>query len=284
MKKIHTFFIIVLLSLSTTYATTTTTSSSSWYPEPILDDSLNFEAKLDWSKVYTSWSAYDKDEWFVYYKVVRSADNANPVYPDNWYIKYTSDINETSYIDANPLNWTSYYRVCAITSEKNRYCSNVVKIYRENPLACTMEYAPVCWEKQVQCIKAPCNPIQKTYSNKCILNAEKAVYLYSWECKDTNTEWVTNTDTKTKIYEYNIKIKAEKLVNSFIWKVEKTYSDTEKRIYIMNAVIEKLNKLAEIKPNQKQLIDFIISKLKTKIESYKTSDLGDIESIFNEIQ
>jgi hypothetical protein len=52
----------------------------------------------------------------------------------------------------------------------------------------------------------------------------------------------------------------------------------------MNAVIEKLNKLAEIKPNQKQLIDFIISKLKTKIESYKTSDLGDIESIFNEIQ
>jgi hypothetical protein len=314
MKKIYTFFIIVLLSLSTTYATTTT-SSSSWYPEPILDSSLKFEAKLDWSKVYTSWSVYNKDEWFVYYKVVRSADNANPVYPDNWYIKYTTDVNETSYIDASPLNWTNYYRVCAITSEKNRYCSNVVKIYKETlvwsdkdehgcigsawytwcevknkclrtweekcekpeekPVACTMEYAPVCWKKE---------SIQKTYSNKCMLNAEKATYLYSWECKDTNTEWVTNTDTKTKIYEYNIKIKAEKLVNSFIQKVEKTYSDTEKRISIINTVIEKLSKLSETKPNQKQLIEFIISKLKTKIESYKSSDLGDIESIFNEIQ
>ncbi len=185
MKKIYTLFVMIIIWLSTTHATTTS-SSSNGYNTPILDESLKFEAKLDWSKVYTSWSAYNKDEWFVYYKVVRSQDNANPVYPDNWYIKYTTDINETSYIDASPLNWTTYYRVCAITSEKNRYCSNVVKIYKETlvwsdkdehgcigsawytwcsvknkclrtweekcekeeqVVACTMEYVPVCWKK-----------------------------------------------------------------------------------------------------------------------------------------
>lgn len=33
----------------------------------------------------------------------------------------------------------------------------------DEPRICTMEYAPVCAEVQVQCFKAPCPPITQTF-------------------------------------------------------------------------------------------------------------------------
>lgn len=32
---------------------------------------------------------------------------------------------------------------------------------------CTQDYTPVCATVNIQCIKAPCNPIQETFSNSC---------------------------------------------------------------------------------------------------------------------
>jgi|GEM_PF-4623511 len=54
----------------------------------------------------------------------------------------------------------------------------------DSPAAvCTMEYAPVCGEIQVQCVKAPCNPVVLTYGNKCMATAAGAKILYEGECK-----------------------------------------------------------------------------------------------------
>ena len=60
-------------------------------------------------------------------------------------------------------------------------------INKENtPTMCTMEYAPICAEVQVQCIKAPCPPIKQTFGNKCMMNANKlAKFLHNGECSDT---------------------------------------------------------------------------------------------------
>ncbi len=55
------------------------------------------------------------------------------------------------------------------------------------PVACTMDYTPVCGAKQVVCITAPCNPVPTTYSNLCGMKADKATLLYEGECKDTST-------------------------------------------------------------------------------------------------
>ncbi len=52
-----------------------------------------------------------------------------------------------------------------------------------NAQFCTMQYDPVCAEKQVQCVSAPCEPILKTYSNACFANLDKAKVLYKGECK-----------------------------------------------------------------------------------------------------
>lgn len=34
-------------------------------------------------------------------------------------------------------------------------------------IMCTMEYDPVCVSQQVQCVMAPCPPIEKTFGNAC---------------------------------------------------------------------------------------------------------------------
>lgn len=57
----------------------------------------------------------------------------------------------------------------------------------EENVICTMEYAPVCAEVEVKCVKAPCPPIKQTFGNKCQMNANKnAKFLYEGECREDN--------------------------------------------------------------------------------------------------
>lgn len=55
-------------------------------------------------------------------------------------------------------------------------------VIEENPIACTKEYAPVCGQVNIQCITTPCDPIQNTYGNRCMMEADWAEFLYTGEC------------------------------------------------------------------------------------------------------
>lgn len=57
-------------------------------------------------------------------------------------------------------------------------------VFDDPTTMCTMEYAPVCARVAIQCVKAPCEPIEQTFSNRCMMNANKlATYLHDGECK-----------------------------------------------------------------------------------------------------
>lgn len=119
------FFALSLFSYQ--IANAVYSSSSSGYNTPIYASELNFTASSNSDgTVSMSWSSY-APAGFNYYKVVRSTTNPNPVYPDDSYIKYSSDPNFTSYTDKSTPNGDVYYRVCSI-AKPNRYCSIVVKI------------------------------------------------------------------------------------------------------------------------------------------------------------
>ena len=58
--------------------------------------------------------------------------------------------------------------------------------YANEPIsACTMQYSPVCWSVQVQCIRAPCYPIRQTFGNLCMANMAKATDITIGECWST---------------------------------------------------------------------------------------------------
>jgi hypothetical protein len=68
------------------------------------------------------------------------------------------------------------------TCEERAYMRGECKSQSE-PTACTMDYTPVCATVAVQCIKAPCPPIEQTFGNKCTMKANKlATFLHDGEC------------------------------------------------------------------------------------------------------
>lgn len=59
----------------------------------------------------------------------------------------------------------------------------------EEPTACTMQYDPVCASVAVQCVKAPCQTIEQTFWNMCVMNANKlATFLHKGECTADKTD------------------------------------------------------------------------------------------------
>ncbi|PIE85450.1 hypothetical protein CSA08_01950 [Candidatus Gracilibacteria bacterium] len=233
------------------------------YNAPVLDNSLKFKANIVNKSVEMKWEAFSKDEKFKYYKVVKSSTNPSPVYPDDGYIKYISNINETSYTDHKLSDGVAYYRVCAITHDKNRYCSNVVKVFNENTYVCTAEYSPVCGYK---------NGRYKTYSNKCMLKVDNATKKYYGKCR-------TNGEISNSSLPYRLKIKGKKMVNAFVMKLEKKGYSNEKKAKVIEMVIDKLNLLKTKKPKLKEMVNYLVKLLNEKKAKYE-DDFSELEKIF----
>ena len=50
-------------------------------------------------------------------------------------------------------------------------------------IICTQEYTPVCASVNIQCITQPCETVEETFPNKCMLNANpNATYIRDGEC------------------------------------------------------------------------------------------------------
>lgn len=239
MKKILAVFLSVFL-LSSVFAWN---YHNNWYKSPIYLDEFNFDAKLDNNVVYMNWNGfYDivSDESLKYYKVVRSHNNVNPVYPDDGYIKYSSDADFTSFKDYDFKKWANYYRVCAITNDNDRYCSNVVKIRIENNNVYEDKY-------------------NKKYEKKNEYNDKQKDYEYKKEKDNLN---------------YKTSLKIDKVINTFILKLDKKewYSNTDKYNKI-KTVISNLEKLKTQKPELENIIKYMVKKLEQKMKKYKKTKI-----------
>lgn len=128
-KRISLLTIGILLLSFVGIAFANSESTSSGWNAVTYDSTIQFGATLNEDgSVATTWSKYNHSEDFTYYKLVRSDSNNNPVYPDDGYIYYGSDLNGLSYTDNEVPSGISYYRICHIASPE-RYCSeNVVTI------------------------------------------------------------------------------------------------------------------------------------------------------------
>ena len=81
--------------------------------------------------------------------------------------------------------------------------------HAQEPRMCTMQYAPVCGAKPVQCVAAPCYPQYHTYGNSCVLGAEGGTFIHEGECTAEETGPVIPKDevqTSPMITEENVEV------------------------------------------------------------------------------
>jgi hypothetical protein len=117
---------LVITSVSAgDYKATTYTEPA--YKTAVIDDTLEFHAERDGNEVYLEWNSYEGDD-FKYYKIMRSETHTNPVYPDQHALNYADDVEDTEYELKDWAQKSVNYRVCVITMQKARICSNVVAL------------------------------------------------------------------------------------------------------------------------------------------------------------
>ncbi|MFC1599546.1 S-layer homology domain-containing protein [Patescibacteria group bacterium] len=80
-------------------------------------------------KAELNWNEYDGGD-LKWYKVVHSQTNTDAKYPVDGYVGVLSSASETSYTHTSVSEGTNYYRVCVITTDNRRGCSNTLTLQK----------------------------------------------------------------------------------------------------------------------------------------------------------
>ncbi|MBA4336170.1 hypothetical protein C0416_00155 [bacterium] len=75
-----------------------------------------------------NWTPYLKPN-FSMYKVVHDQIDKNPYYPKHGYLDYFENSSKTGYITGQVPEGNNYFRICVITTDNKRGCSNTVSLY-----------------------------------------------------------------------------------------------------------------------------------------------------------
>jgi hypothetical protein len=114
--------------------------------DPTIEISLMGELN-SLGKAELSWTEYDGGD-LKWYKVVHSQINDNAYYPVDGYIQVYSDAAETSYTHTSVSEGTNYYRVCVITDDNRRGCSNTITLEKGTVEQPTFPDVELHWAKE----------------------------------------------------------------------------------------------------------------------------------------
>ncbi len=172
----------------------------------------NWNTKEEFLAVFDTTTVDFKTQNLIFYRITESSGSVTltPQAPikdvDNLLVTVTRDVPDmgTDDMSYNCLAYVVDKNITAIVFQVGTKKETILNsTQEEKPAVCTMQYAPVCASKEVQCITAPCNPIAKTYSNTCVMNVDEADYLFDGECPNGTipkncTSWYDGCNTCSK--------------------------------------------------------------------------------------
>lgn len=189
---------------------------------------------------------------------------------------------------------------------------------QDKPRACTEEWAPVCGKTQPKaCMWPGCASELKTYSNKCFLEGDNAIFQYEGECRDetplpepTKTKYYVGDTQMCQIMDYmcdegwnyfsdeiwcgcekieddddilssDIKERIESIIAKFINSLESKGYSNEKISDTIALVIIKIEVLKAQKPQYAAILNYTIQVLEEYASQYE-DDLDIIKKIFQD--
>ena len=88
-----------------------------------------------------NWTPYLEPD-FAMYKVVHDQNNEKPYYPKHGYLDYFEDSHKTGYITGKVPEGDNYFRVCVLTKDDRRGCSNSVHLFVDPVYTFEPEFDP----------------------------------------------------------------------------------------------------------------------------------------------
>jgi len=244
---------------------------------------FDLELEVEDGIVEAEWEEFE-GEWFDWYKLVYSTTNSMPVYPSDKTV-FVGDEDQTEAEFKLKSGYDYHYvRICAVILNddysKDRYCGETQKLewdgeytdkyeekdekYKSDDIQmCTIEYAPVCGKKDGK---------QKTYGNKCGMNAAKAQYLYSGECREKVEEtWLSET----------MKQRVDERIETFVETLESRDLSDSEMVRTLEIVKNRLAKYKNVS-KYKALIRYMYIVLDEYINEYD-DPIGELEDIFKDL-
>lgn len=290
MNKFLAFGLVALLSLWSVFA-----GDDHSAPEYSAVQGYDFDLEIenDGGKVTFEWEKFSRDEKIKWWKLVYSQNSEDISYPENdaRYLGNAQDkTSATQWFDAGMY----YFRLCAITEQNNRYCSEVEKFSFEqetkkydskkehakeyakvkNNAICTREYAPVCGKTSYS---------KKTYSNKCVMESQGASFVSDGKCEMTEREKKMHEkkgmmQKRKSMLSEKVQDKIDELLENFLERLEDKGYSNEKMLSSINTVIERLKKL-ESNKKYTMIVRYMIEVLEEEKTEYNTN-LDSIEKVF----
>jgi len=296
MKNIISLLCILVLSLGLVSAEWSATISdyknqyNSEYSDIIIDKNLNFEVTRNGYEVLASWDEYLWDD-FKYYKLVKAYTHDNPVYPDDKtiFVGMKSTQNQNTFKDWS--NQVANIRVCVITDENDRICSDVKQLEafskniddykKEEPQMCIQviqpAYNPLTWECKE--FSTPCNV---TKGWKKVDSCNDKIVISTQERFNDKKENVAEKleNPSHQVLDRVMKQRSDEVIEKLIKNIDAQDITNESKVEKVEKMVSKLNALEnKMKTQQaKLLINYLVQELTIKAEMFDKQD--DIESIF----
>lgn len=192
-----------------------------------------------WQEVY-SCTSYNEDRLkynkYIYANIA-SLTEQKPVLGGSWFVTNVEwDLYDSNVV----IDYEDGHIIWQITLTKKQL-QKAIDNDKDSKI-CTMEYNPVCAELQVQCIKAPCNPVQQTFSNSCM--AGDNPILYHGQCNSfvdvvAYNRYMQMQDKLSKI----VKPVSDDVLESAISRIDRMIDDylsTKKQISLIKKRITQL--------------------------------------------
>lgn len=106
--------------------------------------------------VKLKWTPYPNSD-LKYYKIVRSATNEDPKYPEDGYISVITSRLDNTYTDCNPNDGINYYGITIVKTDGNKEYTNPVSVTVENTEEPTSSSVTLNGEEIEGCIKLEWN-------------------------------------------------------------------------------------------------------------------------------
>jgi len=219
---------------------------------------FDFSVEANGASVKAKWNAFPKDRNMKWYKLAFSQTDDDPTYPESDARFLGWKASKTSETVVFPEIGTYYLRLCAITHDDERYCSEVEKVELTGRTHHVTKKNPVKKVKTIQ------HSVE-------VKKEESSVEETPTETQDTVKKRPLSTTTVNRI---------ETSVAKFVDRLEgKWYSDAE-MINILKNVIARLENLAT-QDKYHKIANYMIEIL----EGYKSQyqdEFDALESILNE--